>query len=236
MIEYPVYDFPIFSTGKTIKYRPFFEKERKVLLMALESKSDKEIMDAIRRIIKACIVEPEDFDINTLASFDLDMLFLNLRARSIGEKATPSYSCKHVIDGKECNGTIECEIDLMNVKLQIDKSHNKLINFNGNIGVMMKYPTLELMETMKVGESETDANIDFIVNCVDYIFDTDNIYNEETKEDIEDFLMNLTSPNFDRVEAFFTTMPRLEEKLEKNCPKCNFLHTIILDDVQSFFE
>lgn len=236
-IDLPQYTLNLKSDGSEIVFRPFTTGEEKVLLMAFENKDEKDILLAIKQVITNCVIKPDVFDINKLASFDLDWLFLNLRARSIGENVVQSYVCKNIVNDKECGGTVIFEFSILDVDLKVTTDHTKKIMFTDTVGVMMKYPTLAMINQYGPDMTENALSWDFLIKCVDYLFDKDNIYyaSETPEEELTEFFERLTLDKFDKVDTFFQTMPHIEKTLNKNCPKCNFEHNVILEDILSFF-
>lgn len=244
LITLPQYDFELPSNKKKIKFRPFVTRERKILLMALEGNDEEEILTAIKQIITNCVVEPKDFDLDKMASFDLESFFLRLRAKSIGEIQTLNYTCKNMTDGgapiepKVCGAPLVFELNLLDVAPEEIPGHDPKIMFTDKVGVMMRYPTLDTIKIADQAGDGVSAALDYIVNCVEYIFDEENIYyaKDMKKEEISEFIENLTDPNFSKIENFLQTIPVLKKTLEQDCPKCKFHHEIVLEGLQSFFD
>lgn len=240
-IDLPLYDFEVPSTGKTIKFRPFLVKEQKIFLMALESGKEKDIISAIKQIIKNCVQE-KDFDIDSFAPFDLEYFFINLRARSISEKIALSFRCKNTVEGNECNNLMEFEHDILTAKIVKIPEHNKTIFFTKDVGVVMKYPTLELAENLinvnkNKNQSSIDEAFDLISQCIDYFFDKENVFyvKEMEKKDVINYLENIPKQSFDKIEKFFETAPRVKSIVEHKCKKCGFEHRIPIDGITNFF-
>ena len=150
-IDLPIYELTLPSTGKKVKVRPFLVKEEKLLLMALESDDDLEIVNTTKQIINNCIVS-EKIDVNTLPFFDVDYLFIALRAKSIVEKVDIKYTCKNVVDGQTCGSSFNAEIDVSNVKIIKDETVPNVIDLKNNVKVKMKYPSYTTMKLIMDNE------------------------------------------------------------------------------------
>jgi len=235
-IATPTYTLKVPSTNKSISYRPFLVKEEKILLMAMESKEDKDMADALRQIISNC-VSTAGFDATTLAVFDLEYIFLNLRAKSVGEIAEPQIKCA------KCDTDITLKVDLTKVKVKKDRKHKAEIKLSDNIGITMQYPDIEDLLAMErpieEGDSEVDRTFTMIMNSIDNIWDEDSVYSakDHTEEEIITFLESLTTDHFEKIQQFYDTMPRLEHKINYKCEeeKCDHEDSITLRGLQDFF-
>jgi len=241
-IDLPTYEFELPSTGKMLKFRPFLVKEQKILLMALEAGKEIDIISAIKQIIKNCVIE-DDFSVDDLAPFDLEYFFINLRARSIGEKIALSFKCKNIVEEKECNNLMEFEHDILSAKIEKPPDHDKTIFFSKNVGVVMKYPSIQLAQDIAINSKNKNRNtideaFDLIVQCVDYFFDKDNIFyvKEMNKKDVVEYLENIPKQSFDKIEKFFETAPKIVSFIEHKCKKCGFEHRIPMEGLVSFFD
>lgn len=241
-IDLPTYEFELPSTGKMLKFRPFLVKEQKILLMALEAGKEIDIITAIKQIIKNCVIE-DDFSVDDLAPFDLEYFFINLRARSIGEKIALSFKCKNIVDEKECNHLMEFEHDILTAKVQKTPDHDKTIFFSKNVGVVMKYPSLQLAQNLvnnnkNKKQNSIDEAFDLISQCVDYFFEGENIFyvKEMNKKEVVDYLENIPKQSFDKIEKFFETAPKVISTIEHQCAKCGFEHRIPMEGLVSFFD
>ena len=238
-IAVPEYTLILPSTGKELKYRPFLVKEEKILLIAMESEDDKHIINAIKNIVNNCVFT--ELDVDNMPMFDLEYIFLQLRGKSKGEKIDLKYECP------KCNKNIPVTINIDDVKVIKNKDNKLKIKFNDNLGVKMKYPSLQLqndlsyMKEEKSGETETIFHS--IVKSIDYIYDNENTYplKDHTEKEVNDFIDSLTDAHFQKISKFFETMPVLQHKFELNCTKkkkdkiCSYKETITLSGLQSFF-
>jgi len=227
-ISTPEFSTKIPSTGEEIKYRPFLVKEEKILLMALEGGETSEINDAVKKILNSCIVN--EIDVDKLSTFDVEYLFLQLRGKSVGEVVEltvthPTGDCTHKTD-------IEINIDSIKIK---NLDNEKKIMLTEDVGVMMRYPTMQEMMKISNDQSETDTLFNLITMSVDYVFDMENVYSDFTDKEIEDWINTLSQNQFKKVVEFFQNMPKLEYDLEWVCEKCGEKDSVKLEGLQSFF-
>lgn len=220
------------SSGKEIKYRPFLVKEEKILLMALEGNDTKEINTAILKILKNCILS--DIDVNTLATFDIEFLFLRLRGKSVGEKVELQITHQK----GECRHRTDVEVDLDDVSINGEIHDGKLM-LTDSVGVKFRYPGLGDIYTSassaKKGGDQAAAMYDMIVNCVEFIFDETEVYSEFSKKEIESWLETLTAAQFKVIASFFEEIPKLRHKIEWKCEHCGKDDSIVLEGLESFF-
>lgn len=230
----PQYELTLPSTGKKYKYRPFLVKEEKILLMALEGQDSAEIMGAVKEIIKVCV---SGIDVDQIAIFDLEYIFLRLREKSISEEI--SLYVRHINEtnskGDHCENTQEIKINLGNVGIIMNPEHNKKIQLTDSIGVMMKYPTISTISD--IGEFNSKTAFSIIENCIDYIYDEDKTYpiSESSPEDIKNFIESLSHSQLEKIELFFTTMPKVSYEMKWVCNKCKVEETLVLEGLNDFF-
>lgn len=207
-IDQPLFDMIIPSTGKKVVFRPFLVREEKILLIAQQSENDSEIIRAIKQILNACI--QDDIDIDSLAIFDLEYMFLKLRARSVNNVVKLSY--RDIEDGELYN----FELDLDTIEVKMPEVINSKIEINDNVGMTMKYPAASITDRMKDFDNEVDLMTFFIVNCIDTIYDEDNVYvaSEFSESEITEFLDGLDVMSFEKIRQFFESVPRLYHKIE----------------------
>lgn len=248
-LDLPIYEFVLPSSGQKIQYRPYTVKEKKLLMMALEAGDDASMLQAIKQIINNCVLD-KDFDPNTLASFDLHYLFLQLRAKSVGEVQKLVFNCENVTtvqkendDGQTeeievpCNEKILVDFRITDVKVQKDPNHTNKIIVGPNVGILMKYPSLELVNKREQGESGVDSMFQFIIDCIDSIFDDQQVIkaNDISREELIEFIEGLTEAQFEKIEQFFHTMPTVRHTLDTKCKKCGNEQQIVLEGLSSFF-
>ena len=216
------------STGKEISYRPFLVREEKILLMALEGGDEKEISKAITNILTSCILS--DVKIDELATFDVEFLFLKLRGKSVGEVI--ELKLAHSDPDSECKHRTEVEINLDEINVVGDISDGK-IQLNDELGIKLRYAGIDDVD--KIDSKSTEQIYDLVVQCVDYIYDTDNVYDDFTKKEMSDWLEQLSTAQFQKITNFFESSPKLSHTIEWTCPECGEKDTIVLEGMQSFF-
>ena len=236
----PTYELNIPSTKEKVKFRPFLVKEEKSLLMALESGNEKTMSEAMMDIIASC--SQGKVDTKNLAPFDIEYIFLHLRGKSVGEKlnvkVTRPEELKCCKDAAE-DDVLEIEINIDDIKVDTSKAVSSEVQITKDIGLKLKYPNLDLVNKYaSAGENISADNVfKLISECIDYIWDGDEIYKgkDSTKKELDDFVESLSSGQFTKVREFFENMPRLEHKINWICPKCKKLKPLVLAGVDSFF-
>lgn len=238
-IDVPIYEVEVPSSKKTIRFRPFTVKEEKLFLMSSQSDDSATILKTIIQVLNNCILD--DIDVESMPLFDLEYLFLNLRARSIGEVVELSYRCNNEItdaDGqsKKCNNVVNIDVNLLEIKPNENHSGDNKISLSDKLGVVMKYPSLKLLETND-RRDEFEVVIDLIVQCIDYIYDDENIYyaKDSTKEELMEFLDSLQTKDLEKIKQFFESLPKIEKDIEFSCKKCGYHENIKLEGIQNFF-
>ncbi len=237
-IDVPVYETTLISTGKKIRFRPFLVKEQKIFLMASQSDDAKEVVTAIKQVISNCILD--DIEVDKLPTFDLENIFMQLRARSVGEKVELNYVCNNPIktssdEEKPCGGKIKLFLDLFDVKPTIDPEHDKKIELTPKLGIVMKYPTFEILNSLNI-ESQADL-LKLIVACIDYVYDDEQIYyaKDTTEEELIEFIENMQQSDIQKIEKFFQTIPKISKSLDFHCTKCGYKETMVIEGIQNFF-
>ena len=217
-IATPTYELVLPSTDQTIQFRPFLVKEEKLLVLALESEDTKQITTAIKAVIKACILT-KGIKVDTLPTFDIEYLFLNIRGKSVGESIDVNVICP---DDKKTQ--VQVTIDLDDIKVTKSENHTNQIKVDDNIMIEMKYPSLnEFIKSnfdFKDG-SQMDQSFELIAQCIDKIYTEDEVWAAEdcTKKEINEFLESMNSSRFKGIEEFFTTMPKLSHTVKVKNPK-----------------
>ena len=236
-IDVPIYDITLPSTGKTIKIRPFVVKEEKLLLMAIESKDNENIIKTTKQVINNCIVSG-DLDLEKMPFFDVDYLFIALRAKSIGENIETSYVCNNVVDGNKCGGVFEASIDISNCVIEKKDDIAMDITLSSKIAIKMKYPSYSIMKMITGNESNFQKKIRVISSCIDRITSGDKTYSSKdySKEELVEFIEGLTSEQYVKLENFVDNLPSFVIESEGTCPKCGFKHEIKYKDFTRFFQ
>lgn len=227
----PTYELTVPSTKEKIKYRPFLVKEEKALMLAHQSDDATTMLDTLKGVIKACTLDT--LNVEKLAMFDIEYIFLQLRAKSVGEISELNFSCKQCNDPK---AKMKVEIDLTQVDVTFNPEHTADIQLFGDVGVKMKYPSLQLINKLK-STDDVSAVFDIIIECIDCIYDNENVYAsaDQSKQELTDFINNLTQEQFTKLQKFFETMPKLEKTIEFDCPVCKYHHTQTIQGLDGFF-
>ena len=225
----PTYNLTLESTGQEITYRPFLVKEEKILLMAMESDEDSDMIKATKQIINNCVVD--EIDVDSLPMFDMEYIFLNLRSKSVGEISEVGYSCP------ACQTVNQISIPLDQVRVQKDENHKSEIELTSDVGLIMKYPQMNMMEDITGDTEDVDNIFKIIENCVDCIYDTENTYklNDYNEDERTEFFDSLTQSQFNEVREFFDTMPKLSHEIQYNCSNCDHNEMITVEGLQNFF-
>ena len=233
-VETPRYELTLPSTDKVIQFRPFLVKEEKVLLVAMESNNNTEIINATKEILNACTYEK--LDIEKLPIFDIEYIFLQIRAKSVGEIAKFKMLCP---DDKSTY--VDVEVDLTKVNVQVDDTHtnNIVIDENRKLGVVFNYPTLEMTKAgFNIDETDINTLFDIMTTSIDHIYEGEKVYpaRDSTKEELKTFLESLPQKTFDKIKTFFETMPQLRHTIEVENPKTKVKNTIELKGIRDFFQ
>jgi hypothetical protein len=214
------------STGKEIKYRPFLVKEEKILLMALEGNDQDEITNAIITILGNCL--EESVDVSKLATFDVEYLFLKLRGKSVGEVIELRMS--HA-DG-DCKHRTDVEINIDDINVTEERPEDK-IQLTDEIGIKLRYAGVNDLKGVDPESSEDLFKL--ITNCIDFIYDRENVYSDFTRKEIAEWLEQLSSEQFKKVTDFFENAPKLRHVITWTCPECGKEDSMVLEGLTSFF-
>jgi hypothetical protein len=236
MMNTPTYNMVIPSSGVSVKFRPFLVKEEKALLIAQQSEDLMIMVDTLKSVVKTCVME--DIDANKLATFDLEYMFTQIRAKSVGEIIELIFPCDNDHGEDNEKARVKVSIDLTTLQVEKDPSHVAKIDLFGDVGVVMKYPTVDIMKKLEsLDEDNLDKIFDVVALSVDYIYQGEEIFyaKEQKHEEVIQFLNNLTSEQFLKIQSFFATMPRIKKEIEYTCPVCQKQHKKMLEGMQSFF-
>jgi hypothetical protein len=230
----PTHELELPSTGQTIKYRPFLVKEEKLLVLALETEDTKQITTAIKTVIKNC-VETKGIKVESLPTFDIEYLFLNIRAKSVGEEIELNIICP---DDEETQVPIKINVD--DIHVQKNKNHSKKIQVDDSIMMEMKYPSLEqfIKSNFDLSSQNTmDQSFDLVADCIDKIYTEDEVWSasDVTKKELTDFLDQMNSSQFKQIEEFFETMPKLSHTIKVKNPNTKVESEVVLEGLSSFF-
>jgi len=235
-IATPSYELELPSTGKTITYRPFLVKEEKLLVIALESEDTKQITNAIKAVIRACILS-KGIKVEALPTFDIEYLFLNIRGKSVGEDLDVKLICP---DDNQTE--VNVNINLDDIQVQKPEGHSNQIKLDNNLMMELKYPSLNEFiknnfDPNEVGTNAMEQSFDLIGSCINKIYNEDEVWiaADCSKKEINDFLDSMNSNQFKEVEKFFETMPKLSHKIKVKNPKTKVESDVVLEGLASFF-
>lgn len=208
--------------------------------MASESVEVKDVIDSIKQVVKNCLLD--EVDVDALPVFDLEFLFLNLRARSVSEVVKVKYKCNNIVgqkedgDDKRCDNIVDIEVNVLEINPEFGEGHSNKIELTDKLGIQFKYPTFEMIESM-AGKEENEVIFDLIIKCIDYIYDDEKIYysKDVTEDEIIDFIDSLTQEHLENIKEFFDTMPKVKKSVSFDCSKCGHHEDIDIEGVQNFF-
>lgn len=234
-INTPTYELVVPSTGKKIKYRPFLVREEKILIIALESEDVKQISNAIKTVITNCILS-RGVKITDLSTFDIEYLFLNIRAKSVGESVEVNITCPD--DGET---QVQVEIDIDSIQVQKNPEHSNVIKLDDSLSLQMKYPSLnQFVESnfeVSEGDSEVSKSLDLIVSCIGTIYSDEESWSasDSTKKELQEFVDQMNTKQFKEIEKFFETMPKLSHSVDVVNPNTKVESTVVIEGLASFF-
>jgi hypothetical protein len=231
IIEYPIYTTTLPSTKKKIKYRSFTVKEQKLLLIALEDIDDHDqIFSTIKQIIDNCTLNK--LDVDSLAPYDIEHMFIQLRIKSMGENLDLSFKCRNIVDDKVCGNVQTVNLDLSKVKVEMNKKHIPLIELGNDIGFEMMYPT-----TIKPIPSEAEEILRYVSSMIKSIYSGDELWkgSDISEEDMVDWVESLPPEAFDKMIEFTQTIPTVKAKVNFTCNVCGYKEHINMEGLQDFF-
>jgi len=232
----PQYELTIPSNGNKITVRPFLVKEEKLLLMALESGDNVEIINTTKQVINACILSGETVD--SLPFFDVDYLFIALRAKSVGDSVEIKFTCKNKTDKGICGNVFPASIDVANCKVRKQKKSEFDIILTPTVSIKMRYPNYHTMKVASLESNPLTSKIAIIAGSIDHIRDGDKVFSHKdvTPEDMIGFVESLKQDQFSKLEDFVNSFPSFVVTAEAKCDKCGFDHRLEYDNFESFFE
>jgi hypothetical protein len=238
-IDVPIYTVKLLSTGKPVRFRPFTVKEEKLFLMTNETDDVKAILETTKQVLNNCILD--EVDIENLPMFDIENIFLNIRARSVGEIIKLNYKCNNIVtdekgEDSKCDNLVNIELNVLEIKPEENGQHDKKIVISENVGIVMKYPSFKLFENVNLSD-DPNSIIETALKCIDYIYDKDNIYYSKDipKQELDEFIDSLQSKDLEKIKKFFETMPKLKKQVHFKCKKCEYEENINVEGIESFF-
>lgn len=228
-------------SGVTVTFRPFLVKEEKLLMMAMQSGDQDTMLNTTQVILENCVSPYTDIKIDRLSLFDVEFLFLQLRARSIGEQVKLKYTCNQKVEAngesKVCAAPSEYEVNLLEIKPTFGTSHTKKVTISPTMGLILQYPTFRSLLHLKKEALTTEESFAFISGCIESIWDEDRVYKlkDAPKEEVAELVNSLSHKHIEAIDAFFETMPKIEHTLKFVCPKCQHTEDIVVRGLESFF-
>jgi len=225
-LDTPTFELILPSDGSKVKFRPFLVKEHKVLLTMSEAENE-EVARIIRELVDVCTFK--QLKVDELPHFDIEYIFMFLRAKSIGESVDVIVNC-------ECGEKIETSFNIEDLKVNKPEGHSNKIMINDTVGVEMRYPNID--DVVGIFQSNDNQKvIELIMSSIKGIYDSDNYWEtkDQTKSEIEEFVYSLTKEQFDKLEKFFVTSPKIVQNIECDCPKCGKHNVSKLEGLQNFF-
>ncbi len=231
-IEVPTYKLTLPSEDTVVEFRPFLVKEEKILMLAMEEKNDAQMKSAVRDLINSCTFGK--LEVTKLPLFDIEYLFLNIRAKSVGEIASFKVFCP-----EDKVTLIPVDVDLTKVEVQVDDEHtNKIVlDEERNLGISMNYPNIDTIPLGVDEDMNTEAIFKTIVECIDYIYEGEQVHKakDQTKAELIDFFNNLNTNQFKKIRKFFDTMPKLRHEIKVINPKTKKESVVTLQGLSDFF-
>ena len=228
----PTYELEVPSTDEKIKYRPFLVKEEKILMIAMESKDNGQIINAVKDIVSSCTFDK--LDVGTMPMFDVEYIFLNIRAKSVGEVSKLKVLCP---DDKKTYANVE--VDLTKVEVQVDEGHTNKIELTDDMGIIMTYPSMKSFQDLGIQNIDSKNMLDVVGACILQIYEEkgEKIYEgkDQTKKELTEFIENLNSKQFKNVQDFFATMPKLKHDIMVKNPKTKKESKLTLTGLNDFF-
>jgi hypothetical protein len=232
-ISTPTYEIELPSTGKPVKFRPFLVKEEKLLLLAMETEDTKQITTALKEVLKSCI-HTRGIKVEELSTFDIEYLFLNIRAKSVGEDIEVNLLSP---DDGETNVTVSINVD--DIKVVRTEGHSNVIKLDPKLYMEMKYPSLDqfIKNNFDFEDQGMDQSFELIASCIDKIYNEEEVWvaSDVTKKELTEFLEQMNSIQFKEIEKFFDTMPKLSHEVKFVNPKTGNENTVVLEGLSSFF-
>ena len=231
-LEVPIYELTVPSTDEKIKYRPFLIKEEKILLIAMESGESEDVIQAVKQIVSECTFNK--LKLGNMPMFDVEYLFLQIRSKSVGEVSKLKILCR---DDGETYANVE--VDLTEIEVQVSDDHTNKIELTDEMGVIMRYPTIDSFSTAGISDITADNMLDVIVTCIDKIYDKkgEEVYDskDSSKKELMDFVEGMNTTQFQDVQAFFDSMTKLRHEITVVNPKTKVENKVALSGLNDFF-
>ena len=231
----PTYELTLPSSNRKVKYRPFLVKEEKILLIAMESEDEKEMQNAVKQILKNCILT-RGISVDKLAVFDIEYLFLNIRGKSVGEDIKLNIVCP---DDEVTE--VEVSVNVEDVKIQKSDKHDPVIQLTDQVAIVMKYPSMEMFVKNNItGENQqkVDTIFDMTIDCISQVVEGESVLEAKSfsKKELLEFVETFDTQQFQKIQDFFETMPKLSHKIKVLNPKTNVKSEVVIEGLSSFFD
>jgi len=229
-LDAPRYEMKLPSTNQKLVYRPYLVKEEKILMLAMESQDDRQMIRAVKDVITACTEGAIDAD--KLTMFDMEYMFTQLRSKSVGEKTTVGVKCG------SCGVKNDVDIDLNRVNVTVPNAKTRKVELTKNVGMILKYPSIDdVINAQSSDLSDVDKTFDVIISCIDSIYSNDEMFDakEQTKKELKDFIDSLSSDQFNKVKAFVENMPSAKIAVSFDCIKCSHHNEFDVKGIANFF-
>ena len=231
----PTYELTLPSSNRKVKYRPFLVKEEKILLIAMESEDEKEMQNAVKQILKNCILT-RGISVDKLAVFDIEYLFLNIRGKSVGEDIKLNVVCP---DDEVTE--VEVSVNVEDVKIQKSDNHDSVIQLTDQVAIVMKYPSMEMFVKNNItGENQqkVDTIFDMTIDCISQVVEGEDVLeaNSFSKKEMLEFVETFDTQQFQKIQDFFETMPKLSHTIKVLNPKTNVESEVVIEGLSSFFD
>ena len=231
-LEVPIYELTVPSTDEKIKYRPFLIKEEKILLIAMESGANEDVIQAVKQIVSECTFNT--LKLGNMPMFDVEYIFLQIRSKSVGEVSKLKILCR---DDGETYANVE--VDLTEIEVQVNDDHTNKIELTDEMGVIMRYPTIDSFSTAGISDITADNMLDVIVACIEKIYDKkgEEVYDskDSSKKELMDFVEQMNTQQFQDVQKFFDSMPKLRHEITVVNPKTKVENKVALSGLNDFF-
>jgi hypothetical protein len=241
VIDVPVFTVNLLSLDRPVRFRCFTVKEEKLFLIAAESGDAASMMSTTKQVLKNCVLD--EIDIDSIPAFDIETLFMHIRARSVGEVVQLKYKCNNIVgetaegEPKRCNHNVKMEVNLLEIQPSFGEGHEKKIQLNENVGMVLKYPNLKTMEKAQLS-TDASALIGLAIDCVDYIYDKDEVFYSKDipLAELVDWFERLQTKDLEKVRNFFDTLPRIKKDIHFHCTKCGYEEEITVEGLENFFD
>lgn len=238
----PLYEVTC-PSGRKVSFRPFLVKEEKLLMIAMQSDDTATILSSAKSILENCVGSISGIDIDKLPLFDVEFLFLNIRARSIGEQVMIQYRCnQNVTDANTgnvevCGAVSGYPVNLLEIKPEFAPGHNKYVQLTETVGLTLRYPTFKSFRSIARKDLPSDEAFVFLVECIESINDTDSVIftKDVPQSEVSAFIDDMNKEQVGKLDTFFDTMPKIEKAIQFKCPKCGYAEEIVVKGLDNFF-